>query len=114
MFDDDEPCLPPEPFIKELKRLYAEKYKMSFVDFLINSIPFLDELETGFCDDYKIKEFKRQFYAFARFFIPLENITRVMVNNLKTKEARSEKEDRECYDGKVVEQHMFMNDSNHL
>lgn len=97
MIDDNEPCLLHEPFIKELKRLYAEKYKMSFVDFLINSIPFLDELETGFCDDYKIKEFKRQFYTFARFFIPLENLTRVMVNNLKTKQKRESTDENEDF-----------------
>ena len=90
--NNDEPCFPIEPFVAELQRVYQEKYKMSFVDFLINSIPFLDELETGFCDDYKIKEFKRQFYTFSRFFIPLENLTRVIVNNYKTKQA-SEKND---------------------
>ena len=111
MISDDEPCFPFEPFVKELKRIYTEKWKEDFSDFFITTLWFLDEVEKG---NARLKDFKTNLYQFARFFIPLENLTRVMVNNLKTKEERSEKEDRECYDGKVVEQHMIMNDSNHL
>lgn len=86
--DNDEPCLPIEPFVAELQRVYQEKYKQEFSDFFIDALRFLDGLKAGYCNDIDCNTFKAQFYDFARFFIPLENLTRVMVNNYKTKQAR--------------------------
>ena len=101
MIDNDEPYLPPEPFIKELKRIYNEKYEEDFIDFFIDSITFWDDVEAGFTSEEKIKAFRIRFCNFARFFIPLENLTRVMVNNLKTKEARDD------YEVQTVESHLL-------
>ena len=94
--NNDEPCLPLEPFVKELKRVYKEKYKQDFSDFFVDALRFLDGLEAGYCNDIDCNTFKAQFYDFARFFLPLENLTRVMVNNLKTKETT------EDYTGETV------------
>lgn len=86
--DNDEPCLPIEPFVAELQRVYKEKYKQDFSDFFVDALPFIDSVENGFWSDEQSKAFKQKFYDFARFFIPLENLTRVIVNNYKTKQAR--------------------------
>ena len=88
-------------FSKELKHLYELKDNEDFLDFFIKSLPFIDQVEAGFWTDEESKNFKKKFCDFAHFFIPLENLTRTLVNNLKTIE------NSEDYEGKTVESHLL-------
>ena len=100
MIDDYELCVQADTFktfLKELKRLYELKYKEDFLDFFINSLPFLDQAEAGFWTDEESKTFKKKFCDLARFFIPLENLTRTIVNNLKTKQKRESTDENEDF-----------------
>lgn len=83
-------------FLRELRRLYERNYNEDFLDFFIKSLPFLDQVEAGFWTDEESKNFKKKFCDFAYFFIPLELLTRTLVNNLKTEETT------EDYTGETV------------
>lgn len=77
MPENKEPYIPLEPFLKDLANLYEWKSKESFTDFFIEALATIDNLAETFAFEELIA-LRKQFYAFGKFFIPVESLAKII------------------------------------